>query len=109
MGHQGGLIILHCSALLCCGRPIKSPPDEADGQYHLLPFLGEIISSASRPQGWMFTAAVAFLPSGCGMLMLVARGVKLPETPKKTYRLGGAAHDVPSVGTCNKHQILRCI
>lgn len=35
----------HPTAPLCCGKPIKSPPDKADGQYHLLPFLGEIISS----------------------------------------------------------------
>lgn len=49
MGHQGGLIIP--TAPLCCSKPIKSPLDEADGRYHLLPFLGEIISLASDLTG----------------------------------------------------------
>ncbi len=49
MGHQGGLIIP--TPLLRYRKPIKSPPDEADGRYHLLPFLGEIISSVSDLMG----------------------------------------------------------
>lgn len=74
-GHQGGLIIL--TALFCCVKPIKSPPDEADGRYHLLPFLGEIISLASDPtdggllRQWPFRHPVV----GCS----ISHGVKLPR------------------------------
>ncbi|KAI4822937.1 hypothetical protein CesoFtcFv8_018696 [Champsocephalus esox] len=46
MGHLGVLIIP--TAPLCCRKPIKSPPDQADGRYHLLPLLHEIISSALK-------------------------------------------------------------
>lgn len=41
----------HCSALLQRANEAPPPPDEADGRYHLLPFLGEIISLAPGLMG----------------------------------------------------------
>lgn len=53
--------------------------------------------------------------SGLSAIRLRDADAELPAVssylrpPKKTYQLEGAAHDVPGVGTCNKHQILCCI
>lgn len=95
----------HPTAPLCCGKPIKSPPDKADGQYHLLPFLGEIISTASDLMGWFLLQLWPFCQPAVGGWCWISHAVKLPETQNAPAGVG----PMISLVWCSEHHILLCV
>ncbi len=92
----------HCSALLQQANQI--PSRWSRWSISSSPFSRWDYLLGFRPHGWMFTATVAFLPSGCRMLMLSFPWCQAIWDPKCKGRDG--VHDVSGEVQWTSHPVL---